>query len=405
MTAKLLPEPERWSERAAGGGPSAEDAIGGSLRRIKAATEPSAATTARWAQHAMGAGPRPPAATRVWSIAIVAAILGGASVVAASVAWRAVVQHAPAPGSEGDPSQVARKHRAKMARQEAAPAAVDTTRPVETPAPAVIETPPAAAPAAPLPPALAAPLPAAAKAPSPTAPVATPAAAPVTSPTEVAQFAVATPQPAPVPALPAATRSLHPATRTPAPPVSVTPVFEPAPLAASEASRAATPAASDEALLVARAFRRLRNEGDARGALAALDERERRFGAGAFETEAALARAEALVLLDRGDKALPILLGIRDPHAGLTPEVRVTRAELLARAKRCDEAMTDFELVLATGAPPATRERALYGRASCRLQGPAPDRARPDLEQYLVEYPDGRFAPVVRAALNRLHGP
>jgi len=176
-------------------------------------------------------------------------------------------------------------------------------------------------------------------------------------------------------------------------------------LPAGEASRAATPTAPDEALLMARAFRRLRNEGDARGALAALDERERRFGAGAFETEAALARAEALVLLGRGDQALPILLGIRDPHAGLTPEVRVTRAELLARAKRCDEAVGDFELVLATGAPSATRERALYGRASCRLQGAAPDRARADLEQYLVDYPDGRFAPVVRAALNRLPGP
>jgi hypothetical protein len=331
----------------------------------------------------MGPGPRPPAATRVWSIAIVAAILGGASVVAASVAWRAVVQRAPAPGSEGDPSQVERKHRAKMARQEAAPAAVDTTLPAaaETPAQAAIETPPAAAPVAP------------------------PAAALPTPLAEVLPPLVATPQAAPVPALPAAPRSLQPATRTPAPRVSVTPVFEPAPLPASEPSRAAAAAAPDEALLVARAFRRLRNEGDARGALAALDERERRFGAGAFETEAALARAEALVLLDRGDQALPILLGIRDPHAGLTPEVRVTRAELLARAKRCDEAAADFELVLATGAPPATRERALYGRASCRLQGPAPDRARPDLEQYLVEYPDGRFAPVVRTALNRLHGP
>jgi hypothetical protein len=373
MTAKLLPEPERWSERAAGGGPSAEDAIGGSLRRIKAATEPSAATAARWAQHAMEAGPRPPAATRVWSIAIVAAILGGASVVAASVAWRAVAQRAPVRGPEADPSQAPRKHRAKMARQEAAPAGVETplSGAVEAPVPAAVET---AAPAA----------------------IVTPQPAPV---------AFEPPQPAPVAPWPAAPKSPRPTPRTAAPPANVTPIFEPAPLPASEASRAATPAASDEALLMARAFRRLRNEGDARGALAALDERERRFGAGAFETEAALARAEALVLLDRGDQALPILLSIRDPHAGLTPEVRVTRAELLARAKRCDEAVADFELVLATGAPPATRERALYGRASCRLQGAAPDRARADLEQYLVDYPNGRFAPAVRAALNRLHRP
>src|SRR4030095_759880 len=102
MNAKLLPEPERWSERAAG--TAAEDAIGGSLRRVKAATEPSASAASRWAQHAMAPSPRPAAAPRVWSIAIVAAILGGASVVAASVAWRAVSEHAPAPSSEGDPS-------------------------------------------------------------------------------------------------------------------------------------------------------------------------------------------------------------------------------------------------------------------------------------------------------------
>jgi len=383
MTAKLLPEPERWSERAAAGGPSAEDAIGGSLRRIKAATEPSAATAARWAQHAMEAGPRPPAATRVWSIAIVAAILGGASVVAASVAWRAVVHHAPAPGSESDPSKASRQHRAKMARQEAAPAGVEAPAPaaVEAPVPAAVETPATAAIETP------------------------PAAALLAPPTETPPAAMATPQPAFVAPLSVTPKSPRPAPRMPASAASVTPVFEPAPLPAGEASRAATPTAPDEALLMARAFRRLRNEGDARGALAALDERERRFGAGAFETEAALARAEALVLLGRGDQALPILLGIRDPHAGLTPEVRVTRAELLARAKRCDEAVGDFELVLATGAPSATRERALYGRASCRLQGAAPDRARADLEQYLVDYPDGRFAPVVRAALNRLPGP
>jgi hypothetical protein len=87
----------------------------------------------------------------------------------------------------------------------------------------------------------------------------------------------------------------------------------------------------DESRLVARAFRQLRNEGDATSALAALDERERRFGPGTLASEAGLARAEALLLLGRTADALPILLALRDAPAGLTPEVRAVRAELLAR--------------------------------------------------------------------------
>ena len=350
MNAKLLPEPERWSERT--GGTSTEDTIGGSLKRIRAATEPSTAAASRWARQAMAASPRPAAPVRIWSLAVVATILGGASVVAAGVAWRAVVHRAPAPTVGGEPTPAPRKHRGAVARQERPAAAL------ETPLTAG-ETPPGGdmSPGG-------EPLPA-----MPTAPP-------------------------PVPPLPAVLKSIRPAPRAPAPPETVTPVFEPAPLPAREAP--------DEAALVSRAFRRLRSDGDPRGALEALDEHERRFGSGALATEAALARAEALLLLHRGDEALPILLGMRDPRAGLTPEVRVTRAELLARAHRCAEATADFDQLLAPGGTPAVRERALYGRASCELQGAHPAEAIPDLDTYLAEYPDGRFAPTVRAALDRL---
>src|SRR5262245_60016985 len=261
MNANLLPEPERWSERPAG--TAAEDAIGGSLRRIKAATEPSASAAPRWAQHAMAPAPRPSAPTRVWSIAAVAAILGGASVVAASVAWRAVRERTPAAAPGYEPSKAPRKHRATVARQETLPAAVETPAPaaVEMPAPAVVETPPPAA--------VEKALPAAVETP--------PAAA-----THFSEPPHAMPiAPAPVPSMRAEPKSLHWPT-APAPRASVTPVFEPAPLPAGASSRASAQAAPDEALLLARAFRRLRNEGDARGALQALDERERRFGAGAL---------------------------------------------------------------------------------------------------------------------------
>jgi tetratricopeptide (TPR) repeat protein len=170
---------------------------------------------------------------------------------------------------------------------------------------------------------------------------------------------------------------------------------------------AAAPAAAepDETALLASAFRQLREGGDAAGALAALDERERRFGAGVLASEATLARAEALLRLGRTADALPLLLALSDTRAGLTPEVRATRAELLARSNRCDEAAADFDMLIAAPGSTAARERALYGRAACRLQGGRPDAALPDLQRYLADYPDGRFAPAVRSALQSLRRP
>jgi tetratricopeptide (TPR) repeat protein len=191
--------------------------------------------------------------------------------------------------------------------------------------------------------------------------------------------------PAPPP-LPASLR----AARAPVP--DLRPLVEPPPAPAADAP--------DEARLVARAFRHLRSEGDAKAALAALDERDHLFGGGTLAAEAALARAEALLLLGRTDDALPILVGLR---TGLTRDVRVARAELLAKANRCGEAMADFDAAL--GGAPVTRERALYGRASCRLRTARPDAAEADLNDYLREYPQGRFAPAVREALEKLRRP
>jgi hypothetical protein len=162
---------------------------------------------------------------------------------------------------------------------------------------------------------------------------------------------------------------------------------------------------TDEARLLARAFRHLRSEGDAPAALAALDEHDRRFGAGSLASEAALARAEALLLLRRTADALPILMDLRDARAGQTPEIRAVRAELLASTGRCAEASADFDALLAPGSPATTRERALYGRAACALQGESAARAVPDLERYLAEYPRGRFVAAVRGALEKLRRP
>ena len=200
------------------------------------------------------------------------------------------------------------------------------------------------------------------------------------------------PQPAPPP-LPPSLKTVRAPARAP----DLRPLTQPPPAPVADAP--------DEARLVALAFRHLRSEGDAAAALAALDERERQFGAGALATEAALARAEALLLLGRTDEALPILVGLHDPRTGLTPDVRVARAELLARASRCVEADRRLRCPAGAGAARATRERALYGRASCRLQlGQADGRAL-DLDQLPHGLPARAFRGGRAAALEKLRRP
>jgi len=373
MKPNPLPEPERWSERAEGKDvPSVEDAIGASLRRVGAATEPSETATARWARKAMAPVARRPV-VGVWSAALAATLLAAGGAVA-GVAWHARVARSAGGAPHDAPGPGARARRpAQPHRAALPPTAPEATLAPEPPAP----EPPAPQPPAPEPPA---PEPTAPEPPAPQQARAASAPGTAHGPARVAMAPAAAPREAPA--------------STPA-----------APRAATEPPPAAAPEADDEAQLLARAFRQLRSDGDARAAMAALDERDRRFGAGALGPEAALARVEALLLLGRTTEALPVLLGIRGERAGQTPTARATRAELLARANRCGEAETDLEVLLAPGAPAATRERALYARASCRLRGGQPSAAIPDLQRYLTEYPEGRFAPAVREALAKLRRP
>lgn len=101
-------------------------------------------------------------------------------------------------------------------------------------------------------------------------------------------------------------------------------------------------------------------------------------------------RAEALALLDA--------LELR------ADEVRLfaIRAELREGVGRCAEAVPDFEAVLAsTPIEKSLGERALWGRASCRLTLGDGELARADLRQYLALYPEGARAPDAK----RLLGP
>jgi hypothetical protein len=176
-----------------------------------------------------------------------------------------------------------------------------------------------------------------------------------------------------------------------------------APVPAPTAPALAPSAIAEEAALVGAALRRLRESDDAAGALALLDERERRFGAaGTLGDEARTTRVEALLRLGQRGRALALLDATSPRAAGRGRAVLATRGELRADAGRCREADADFDALLADrAASDAIAERALYGRAACRVLLGESNAARADLEAYLARFPGGRFAVRARAALDR----
>ena len=170
----------------------------------------------------------------------------------------------------------------------------------------------------------------------------------------------------------------------------------PAPFAPVEAPPSAL---AQESKLLTEALRRLRQDDDPAGALALLDEHDRRFAAGTLAPEAALARIEALLRLRRTGDALALLDRAAPAPAGTGRDLLIARAELRAAAGRCAAASTDFDRLLRADRPlDAITERALWGRASCRAPGDGAG-ARRDLHDYLTIFPRGRFAAEARAAL------
>lgn len=148
---------------------------------------------------------------------------------------------------------------------------------------------------------------------------------------------------------------------------------------------------SGETQVLGQAMARLRRQGDAAGALAALDLYRQRFPRGTLQREADVARVDALLTLGQDGNALAVLRTLSLQPRGHDQELRVIRGELTA-ATSCPRALVDFDTVLAESAPPALMERALYGRAACRAkQGDDAGAAR-DLREYLRRFPSGQFA-------------
>jgi hypothetical protein len=87
------------------------------------------------------------------------------------------------------------------------------------------------------------------------------------------------------------------------------------------------------------------------------------------------------------------------PAAVPNDELQVRRGERLARDGRCQEAIVAFSPTAdRAGADPLV-ERALFGRAGCRLTLGQDAAGRQDLETYLSRFPAGRFVAEARALL------
>ncbi len=162
-------------------------------------------------------------------------------------------------------------------------------------------------------------------------------------------------------------------------------------------------AGSDEAAarVMETAARQLYADHDPGAALGTLEPYLYLHPEGSLRSDMVVAAVQANLLLDRTPEALGLLDGMATQNFEGLPrasELRLLRAELLARSGRCGEARPVFEDFL--GAPEAQqRERALYGRAACRAQGSDVEGSRADLRAYLRAYPTGRFASEARQAL------
>lgn len=160
-------------------------------------------------------------------------------------------------------------------------------------------------------------------------------------------------------------------------------------------------APATEGQLLARALARLRQAHDPKGALAVLDQYDRRYPKGVLAAEARDTRLEAAVALGDRRTALSILDGIEPAPGRIGAGQRLLRAELRASAGRYADALADFDRLLPPGAAPAADdvERALYDRAVCLGHLGADARARADLVDYQRRFPAGPHATEVARLL------
>jgi hypothetical protein len=181
----------------------------------------------------------------------------------------------------------------------------------------------------------------------------------------------------------------------------------PAPVRQAEVrTHAAPPAAApdvddgEEVRMFSTAMRAWR-AGDARGALAGIEDYQNMFPRGHFAHEAIVVKVDALQVLGRSVEALAFLRYLSLDRLPRALELHVIRGELAAKAHLCDEALVDFDRVLKRDPGGSVGARALYARASCRARLGDEVGAESDLRVYLLRYPAGAHVAEVRRALAR----
>jgi hypothetical protein len=166
----------------------------------------------------------------------------------------------------------------------------------------------------------------------------------------------------------------------------------------AEKKQAEARALSLESIALGRALTKLRRERDPSAALVLFDQYAAEFPNGALRLESRVARIDALLALGRKSQALVELGGLPLERVARGPELRLLRAELWAE-RDCRRALSDFEPLLDGSTAGTIAERALHGRAVCRLQLGDRARAASDLRTYLERYPNGAFANEIRKSL------
>jgi hypothetical protein len=116
--------------------------------------------------------------------------------------------------------------------------------------------------------------------------------------------------------------------------------------------------------LLADAIRLLRADGRPQAALALLDRHAPRLGQSPYAHEALLVRVEALLALKRDAELLQLLDGMPLADVAASRTLLTIRGRLRASAKRCAEAVADFDRVLVEAGN--KDKQALLGRALCR---------------------------------------
>jgi hypothetical protein len=172
-------------------------------------------------------------------------------------------------------------------------------------------------------------------------------------------------------------------------------------LAPSEEPRPPAPSdLSKESQLLRTAIAGLERR-DAAGALQDLDRHRAQFPNGALREEANVLRVNALLAIGKRAEALVLLEDLETgglARFARASELRILHAELLAEASRCSEALPLFESSLTPSLEEPIRERALYGRASCRAAVGDHAGSREDTIRYRQLYPRGRFTHAAKEA-------